>query len=179
MNRDIQDISIELSHIKAESLESTKRIVIYAQESEEIADKTMADLDDQGEKLRRIKSMNNRIEQINSVVDRDITIINRFCGCCCCFCPVKAVSTPSNNAHIITVEPVSARNISAKQVTVNFHGDEISENLGIASEIVARLKQKAIDMGTELDQHNDILDTISDKTIKNTNVINTNTKRIT
>jgi hypothetical protein len=177
MDSDLRYIRSEIEHVKAEALESTRRIVIYAHESSAIADKTLEVLDEQSEQLRRIQSANDKIEQINKVVNRDISIINRCC-CCCCYNP-SINTTSTNKPSIITTEPTSVRNISARQVIRNVHNDEISENLEITSEILKSLKQKAIDIGTELDEQNDTLDAISSKTIINTKNINSNTKNIT
>jgi hypothetical protein len=180
-------LQAESIHIANDSLESTRRMVQHAQESNNIAGKTLEVLDQQGDQLRKIDEMLNNIEQTATKTSHDINKISR---CCCCGCGHKPRLLPKNTIplqdEIITIQPTSVRGITAVQTSarqprhpaMSPQDNEIHENLTIVNITLEELKQKALNMGEELADHNKILDKITAKTSANTLMVDSNADKI-
>lgn len=86
MRMQIRQMQKRGNEITDESLESTRRILQMAEETQETGIKTMVTLDEQGERLDHIEE---ELEDINANVkeaEENLTKMERFCGLCLCSC---------------------------------------------------------------------------------------------
>ncbi|KAM5129212.1 synaptosomal-associated protein 23 isoform 1-T2 [Mantella aurantiaca] len=80
----IEDIQIRANQVTDESLESTRRMLNLAVESQDTGVKTMTMLDEQGEQLKRVEEGLDQINKDMREADKNLTELNKCCGLCVC-----------------------------------------------------------------------------------------------
>uniref|UniRef100_A0A671DJH6 t-SNARE coiled-coil homology domain-containing protein n=1 Tax=Rhinolophus ferrumequinum TaxID=59479 RepID=A0A671DJH6_RHIFE len=96
-NLSAEEIQLRAHQVTDESLESTRRILGLAIESQDAGNKTITMLDEQGEQLNRIEEGMDQINKDMKEAEKTLTELNKCCGLCVCPCnrltPTKIVLT--------------------------------------------------------------------------------------
>ncbi|XP_018415561.1 PREDICTED: synaptosomal-associated protein 23 isoform X2 [Nanorana parkeri] len=181
----IDDIQIRGNQVTDESLESTRRILALAEESQDTGVKTITMLDEQGEQLKRVEEGLDQINKDMREADKNLTELNKCCGLCICpgksfeFGEVykKAWGNRDSDEDVVSKQPrqLNGQQQRApgqsgpyiKRVTNDAREDEMEENLNQVGSILGNLKNLALDMGNEIDSQNKQIDKINEKATAN------------
>nr|XP_006135460.2 synaptosomal-associated protein 23 [Pelodiscus sinensis]XP_014435152.1 synaptosomal-associated protein 23 [Pelodiscus sinensis] len=183
-----EEIQLRAHQVTDESLESTRRILGLAVESQDAGIKTITMLDEQGEQLTRIEGGMDQINKDMREAEKTLTELNKCCGLCVCPCNrtknfesgKSYKSTWSDGAEnsadrIVSKQPGRLVNNQQPQTTGGASGgyivritndareDEMEENLTQVGNILGNLKNMALDMGNEIDTQNKQIDRINEK----------------
>ncbi|XP_054421508.1 synaptosomal-associated protein 23 isoform X1 [Pteronotus mesoamericanus] len=85
-NLSSEEIQLRAHQVTDESLESTRRILNLAIESQDAGIKTITMLDEQGEQLNRIEEGMDQINKDMREAEKTLTELNKCCGLCVCPC---------------------------------------------------------------------------------------------
>lgn len=195
MRMELQRMQRRADEITDESLESTRRMVQMAEETQDTGIKTLVALDEQGEKLNRVEENLDVINADMKEAEKNLTGLEKFCGLCVCSCRKRPdferseqyrkaygrrdadKANGKNNRNTPSSSGAPATGGYIQRVTNDAREDEMDENLGQVAGIVDNLKSMAVDMGSELDQQNKQIDRITDKTMANETRIDTANRR--
>ncbi len=75
-----------IDHVTNESLDSTRRIRMVAEDTNKVGVDTLVTLNEQGEQLDNVE---RRLDEINvdlKYTDKNLTELEKCCGCCTCIC---------------------------------------------------------------------------------------------
>uniref|UniRef100_A0A674GJB2 Synaptosomal-associated protein n=1 Tax=Taeniopygia guttata TaxID=59729 RepID=A0A674GJB2_TAEGU len=179
-----EEIQLRANQVTDESLESTRRILGLAIESQDVGIKTITMLDEQGEQLNRIEEGMDQINKDMREAEKTLTELNKCCGLCVCPCnrtknfeASKAYratwgdGTENSADHVISMQPRSINQQqpqtsgrpSVNRITNDAREDEMDENLTQVGNILGNLKNMALDMGNEIDAQNKQIDRINIK----------------
>ncbi|XP_040187859.1 synaptosomal-associated protein 23 [Rana temporaria] len=184
----VEDIQLRANQVTDESLESTRRILNLAVESQDAGVKTITMLDEQGEQLKRVEEGLDQINKDMREADKNLTELNKCCGLC--VCPGSGSKNfdageiyrkawgNKDDDDVVSKQPRQANNGQqqsasgqggpyVKRITNDAREDEMDENLQQVGSILGNLKSMALDMGNELDSQNKQIDRINDKAISN------------
>lgn len=187
---EIDQMRRKADQVTDESLEATRRMKQLAVDSRAVGAETMVKLDEQGQQLDNIEVRLNDMNADLKQAEKNMTQLERCCGCCLCPCGTKGNKFMKKNKKLhskafgnqpITMQPVkgevgpnkSARGTGTGQqgyverVTDDAREDEMDKNLGEVSNILGDLKNMALDMGNELEKQNNQLDRINTKAESN------------
>ncbi|XP_032337306.1 synaptosomal-associated protein 23 isoform X1 [Camelus ferus] len=81
-----EQIQLRANQVTDESLESTRRILALAIESQDAGTKTITMLDEQGEQLNRVEENMDQINKDMREAEKTLTELNKCCGLCVCPC---------------------------------------------------------------------------------------------
>ncbi|XP_029329951.1 synaptosomal-associated protein 23 isoform X1 [Mus caroli] len=81
-----EEVQLRAHQVTDESLESTRRILGLAIESQDAGIKTITMLDEQGEQLNRIEEGMDQINKDMREAEKTLTELNKCCGLCVCPC---------------------------------------------------------------------------------------------
>lgn len=186
----VEDIQLRANQVTDESLESTRRMLNMAVESQDAGIKTITVLDEQGEQLNRIEEGMDHINKDMREAERNLTELNKCCGLC--VCPgsrAKNFETgdtyrnawgggdskgEGTSGGVVSSQPgrvsngqqqsgAGASGPYIKRVTNDAREEEMEENLQQVGNIIGNLKNLAIDMGSEIDSQNKQIDRINEK----------------
>ncbi|KAL1785670.1 synaptosomal-associated protein 23 [Sigmodon hispidus] len=205
-NLSSEEIQQRAHQVTDESLESTRRILGLAIESQDAGIKTITMLDEQGEQLNRIEEGMDQINKDMREAEKTLTELNKCCGLCVCPCNrtknfesgknYKATwgdggdNSPSN---VVSKQPTRVTNGQPQQTTGTASGgyikritndareDEMEENLTQVGSILGNLKNMALDMGNEIDAQNQQIQRITEKADTNKDridIANTRAKKL-
>uniref|UniRef100_K7BFB3 Synaptosomal-associated protein 23 n=1 Tax=Pan troglodytes TaxID=9598 RepID=K7BFB3_PANTR len=135
-NLSSEEIQQRAHQITDESLESTRRILGLAIESQDAGIKTITMLDEQKEQLNRIEEGLDQINKDMRETEKTLTELNKCCGLCVCPC---------------------------NRITNDAREDEMEENLTQVGSILGNLKDMALNIGNEIDAQNPQIKRITDK----------------
>lgn len=184
-----EEIQLRAHQVTDESLESTRRILGLAIESQDAGIKTITMLDEQGEQLNRIEEGMDQINKDMREAEKTLTELNKCCGLCVCPCnrtknfesgkAYKATwgdgedNSPSN---VVSKQPGRVTNGQPQQpatgaasggyikrITNDAREDEMEENLTQVGSILGNLKNMALEMGNEIEAQNRKIDRITEK----------------
>ncbi|XP_020649373.1 synaptosomal-associated protein 23 [Pogona vitticeps] len=182
-----EEIQLRANQVTDESLESTRRILGMAIESQDAGIKTITMLDEQGEQLDRIEEGMDQINKDMREAEKNLTELNKCCGLCVCPCnrmknfeTSKAYKTTwgdgvENSAdHVVSKQPGRVLDYQQQtaggstggyitRITNDAREDEMDENLAQVGNILGNLKNMALDMGNEIDSQNKQIDRINEK----------------
>ncbi|XP_030211847.1 synaptosome associated protein 23.1 isoform X1 [Gadus morhua] len=188
----VEQIAMRADELTDESLESTRRMRMMAEETRETGGKTMVMLDEQGEQLKRAEEGMDQINQDMRQAEKNLKDLSKCCGLCVCPCDrVTSIEKDSRykrtwgiggegggggRGSVVSRQPSGVRNGGAaqtqapppsgpyvKRITNDAREDEMEENLGAVGDIIGNLKTMAMDMGGELDKQNKQIDRLTDK----------------
>ncbi|VFV23359.1 synaptosomal-associated protein 23 isoform X2 [Panthera pardus] len=188
-NLSSEEIQLRAHQVTDESLESTRRMLGLAIESQDAGIKTITMLDEQGEQLNRIEEGMDQINKDMREAEKTLTELNKCCGLCVCPCnrtknfesgkAYKATwgdggdNCPSNvvskqPGRVTNGQPQQATTGTAsggyiKRITNDAREDEMEENLTQVGSILGNLKNMALDMGNEIEAQNRQIDRITEK----------------
>lgn len=205
-NLSSEEIQLRAHQVTDESLESTRRILGLAIESQDAGIKTITMLDEQGEQLNRIEEGMEQINKDMREAEKTLTELNKCCGLCVCPCNrtknfesgknYKATWGDSENnspSNVVSKQPGRVTNGQPQQATGAASGgyikritndareDEMEENLTQVGSILGNLKNMALDMGNEIDAQNQQIQRITEKADTNKDridVANTRAKKL-
>ncbi|XP_006874717.1 PREDICTED: synaptosomal-associated protein 23-like isoform X2 [Chrysochloris asiatica] len=135
-NLSSEEIQLRAHQVTDESLESTRRILGLATETQDVGIKTITMLDEQGEQLNHIEEGMDQISKDMREAEKTLTELNKCCGLCVCPC---------------------------NSITNDAREDEMEENLIQVGSILGNLKNMTLDMGNEIDAQNQQINRITDK----------------
>ena len=182
-----EEIQLRANQVTDESLESTRRILGLAIESQDAGIKTITMLDEQGEQLNRIEEGMDQINKDMREAEKNLTELNKCCGLCVCPCnrmknfeSGKTYKTTWGDGvenpvdHVVCKQP--GRTLDYQQqtaggptggyitrITNDAREDEMDENLAQVGNILGNLKHMALDMGNEIDTQIKQIDRINEK----------------
>lgn len=205
-NLSSEEIQLRAHQVTDESLESTRRILGLAIESQDAGIKTITMLDEQGEQLNRIEEGMDQINKDMREAEKTLTELNKCCGLCVCPCNrtknfesgknYKATwgdggdNSPSNvvskqPGRVTNGQPQQATGTAGggyiKRITNDAREDEMEENLTQVGSILGNLKNMALDMGNEIDAQNQQIQRITEKADTNKDridIANTRAKKL-
>ncbi|KAM4662809.1 synaptosomal-associated protein 23 isoform 1-T2 [Discoglossus pictus] len=180
----VEDIQLRANQVTDESLESTRRMLNLAVESQDAGIKTITMLDEQGEQLHRIDEGMDQINKDMREAEKNLTELNKCCGLC--VCPgsrsknfetsdvYKKTWTSKGTEEVVSKQPGQSSNGHQqggvgqsggyiKKITNDAREDEMDENLQQVGSILGNLKSMALDMGNEIDSQNKVIDRINEK----------------
>ncbi|XP_077120386.1 synaptosomal-associated protein 23 [Ranitomeya variabilis] len=199
----LEDIQLRSNQVTDESLESTRRMLTLAEQSQDAGVKTLTMLDEQGEQLKRVEEGLDQINKDMREAEKNLTELNKCCGLC--VCPGRRSknfetgdvykkawgSKEQGSDDVVSKQPrqVNGQQPSGagqsggyiKKVTNDAREDEMDENLHQVGNIIGNLKSMALDMGNEIDSQNKMIDRINEKAITNKDRIdeaNTRAKKL-
>ncbi|KAM4014259.1 synaptosomal-associated protein 23-like isoform 2-T5 [Anomaloglossus baeobatrachus] len=199
----LEDIQLRANQVTDESLESTRRMLTLAEQSQDAGVKTLTMLDEQGEQLKRVEEGLDQINKDMREAEKNLTELNKCCGLC--VCPGKRPknfetgdvykkawgSKEQGSDDVVSKQPrqVNGQQPSGagqsggyiKKVTNDAREDEMDENLQQVGSIIGNLKHMALDMGNEIDSQNKMIDRINEKATTNKDRIdeaNTRAKKL-
>lgn len=180
---ELQDLQIKATQVADESVESTRRMLSYMEESKEAGIRTLVALDDQGEQLDRIEEGMDRINADMKEAEKNLSGMEKCCGIC--VLPWKKVSIKddadnawkkNDDGKIVNNQPqrvIDERERSGMgqppqsgyitRITGDAREDEMDENLGQVNSMLGNLRNMALDMGSELENQNVQIDRINAK----------------
>ncbi|XP_006889058.1 PREDICTED: synaptosomal-associated protein 23-like isoform X2 [Elephantulus edwardii] len=153
-NLSAEEIQQRAHQVTDESLESTRRMLSLAIESQDTGIKTITMLDEQGEQLNRIEEGMDQINKDMREAEKTLTELSKCCGLCVCPC---------------------------NSITNDAREDEMEENLTQVGSILGNLKSMALDMGNEIEAQNRQIEQITKKADTNKDridVANTRAKKL-
>ncbi|XP_065656453.1 synaptosomal-associated protein 25 isoform X2 [Hydra vulgaris] len=196
MRMELQRMQRKADEVTNESLESTRRMLLLAEETQDTGIKTLVALDEQGEKLNRIEENLDDINAGMKEAEKNLTGLEKFCGLCVCSCRKRGDfetsevyrkaytrKEPPNSAGIALQTKDKVPNHGAatsgyiSRITNDAREDEMDENIGQVAGILTNLKSMAIDMGGELDRQNTQITRLTDKASANESRIENANKR--
>ncbi|XP_040825633.1 synaptosomal-associated protein 23 isoform X3 [Ochotona curzoniae] len=184
-----EEIQLKAHQVTDESLESTRRILGLAIESQDAGIKTITMLDEQGEQLNRIEEGMDQINKDMREAEKTLTELNKCCGLCVCPCN-RTKNFESSKAYkstwgesgerspdgVVSKQPGRVTNGQPQQpstgaasggyikrITNDAREDEMEENLTQVGSILGNLKNMALDMGNEIEAQNRQIDRITEK----------------
>lgn len=181
----LDEVNLRINQTTDESLESTRRMLAYCEESKEAGISTLVMLDDQGEQLERIESNLDQINTDMREAEEHLKGMEKCCGLCILPC-VRGNDFEKNSDYAKTWKKEDDGGVISDQPRITIgepgtttHGgyitrltkdgreDEMDENIQQVSTIVANLRNMAIDIGTEVGNQNQQLNRIQDKSESN------------
>ncbi|XP_046860431.1 synaptosomal-associated protein 25-like [Xenia sp. Carnegie-2017] len=184
MRREIMNMRERGDQITDESLESTRRILNTAEETQDVGIRTLVMLDEQGEQLDRIEDTLDVINVDMQEAEKNLTNLEKCCGLC--VCPGRRAQkfektdqykkAYGGKEKVVTSQPGGSKGNGRQQnpsggyvqrITNDAREDEMDGNLAQVSDIVGNLKSMAVDMGKEIDAQNRQIDRINDKAESN------------
>ncbi|XP_032031912.1 synaptosomal-associated protein 23 [Hylobates moloch] len=188
-NLSSEEIQQRGHQITDESLESTRRILGLAIESQDAGIKTITMLDEQKEQLNRIEEGLDQINKDMRETEKTLTELNKCCGLCVCPCnrtknfeSGKAYKTTwgdggeNSPCNVVSKQPGPVTNGQpqqpttgaasggyVKRITNDAREDEMEENLTQVGSILGNLKDMALNIGNEIDAQNPQIKRITDK----------------
>lgn len=201
-----EEIQLRANQVTDESLESTRRILGLAIESQDAGIKTITMLDEQGEQLNRIEEGMDQINKDMREAEKTLTELNKCCGLCVCPCNrtknfesgknYKATwgdggdNSPGNvvskqPGRVTNGQPQQSTGAASgeyiKRITNDAREDEMEDNLTQVGSILGNLKNMALDMGNEIDAQNQQIQRITEKADTNKDridIANTRAKKL-
>ncbi|XP_005381401.1 PREDICTED: synaptosomal-associated protein 23 [Chinchilla lanigera] len=184
-----EDIQLRANQLTDESLESTRKILDLAIQSQDAGIKTITMLDEQGEQLNRIEEGMDQINKDMRETEKTLTELNKCCGLCVCPCnrtknfeSGKAYKTTwgegggNSPSNVVSTQPARVTNGQPQQpatgatsggyikrITNDAREEEMEENLTQVGSILGNLKNMALDMGNEIEAQNRQIDLLAKK----------------
>jgi len=167
-------------------------ILAIAHESEQITGETLGDLENQGDKLRKLHQNLDNINQNQEKANQNLNVISGISGYVTNYFFTKpkeisesfgsifkpALPTPKNNNHITSM----AKNFNQiEKETENETDDEIDKLLDELANSVDRIKQSGLGINNELHLQQDTISQLSlhtDKTTTKMSKLNNRISRI-
>ncbi|XP_077997491.1 synaptosomal-associated protein 25-like isoform X1 [Glandiceps talaboti] len=182
MRTELEILQQKSDQVTDESLESTRRMLQMAEESQDLGIKTIVMLDEQGEQLDRIEEGMDQINTDMREAEKNLTGLEKCCGICVCPCKnfgnfekgedYKKTWKSSEDGKVVSSQPsrvsddrnaLTGQTSYVTRITNDAREDEMDENLGQVSGIVGNLRHMAIDMGNEIEAQNRQVDRVNEK----------------
>ncbi|XP_004644623.1 synaptosomal-associated protein 23-like isoform X1 [Octodon degus] len=184
-----EDIQLRANQLTDESLESTRKMLDLAVQSEDAGIQTITMLGEQGEQLNCIVEGMDQINKDIRETEKTLTEFNKCCGLCVCLCSrtknfesSKASKATwgeggeKSSSKVVSKQPARVTNGQPqqpattvasgrciKQITTDAREEEMQENLTQVGSILGNLKKMASDMGNKIEVQNRQIDAITKK----------------
>ncbi|CAF0720075.1 unnamed protein product [Rotaria sp. Silwood1] len=182
MRTELSTIQMQMNQTTNESLESTRRMLGFCEESKEAGIRTLVMLDEQGEQLDAIDSGMDRINAEMRDAEKNLEGLEKCCGLC--VLPWKRTKNIEKSAaysktfknnedgkvnasgprQIVTQNGVGPGSGYIQRITNDAREDEMEENLQQVSTMIGNLRNMACDMGNEISNQNNQIERIKGKT---------------
>ncbi|XP_063919554.1 synaptosomal-associated protein 25 isoform X6 [Zophobas morio] len=176
---ELQELQLRAGQVTDESLESTRRMLQYCEESSEAGTKTLEALDHQGEQLDRIEDGMDQINADMREAEKNLTGMEKCCGLCVLPCQKgssfkedEGTWKGNDDGKVVNNQPqrmMDDRNGLGPQggyigrITNDAREEEMEENMGQVNTMIGNLRNMAIDMGSELENQNRQIERINHK----------------
>ncbi|XP_034250413.1 synaptosomal-associated protein 25 isoform X2 [Thrips palmi] len=176
---ELQELQLKAGQVTDESLESTRRMLMLCEESEEAGTGTLQMLSRQGEQLDRIEEGMDQINADMKEAEKNLTGMEKCCGICVLPCNKSASFKEdegtwkgNDDGKVVNNQPqrvMDDRNGLGPQagyigkITNDAREDEMEENMGQVNTMIGNLRNMALDMGSELQNQNSQIDRINRK----------------
>ncbi|CAF1072473.1 unnamed protein product [Adineta steineri] len=180
-NDEFNAIQAQINQKTNESLESTRRMLGLASETQEVGINTMIMLDEQGEKLNKIEEGLDNIDYGMDEAERNLNNLEKCCGLC--VLPWKRVRRThrpfTNSSTTISSDTSSPKTTEPKlrmageegmpskgyitRITNDDREEEMDDNLQLVGSFIGNLKNMALDMGDTITNQSKQIDAISKK----------------
>uniref|UniRef100_A0A087XXK5 Synaptosomal-associated protein n=1 Tax=Poecilia formosa TaxID=48698 RepID=A0A087XXK5_POEFO len=183
----VEQMAVRANQLTDESLESTRRMLQMAEESQQTGNKTMEMLDHQAERIKkRACSWSAKLQKASN-----LNLLRKSYSSFACVCSLPRVSSIENDSrykrtwgkgnskgsNVVSRQPSGVRNGQTAQtnaaaapsgpyinrVTNDAREDEMEDNLQAVGGIIGNMKDMALNMGNEIDKQNVQIDRINDK----------------
>lgn len=179
MRTELQEIQMQMNATTDESLESTRRMLGYCEESKDAGIRTLVMLDEQGEQLDRIEEGMDQINQDMRDAEKNLEGMEKCCGLCVLpWKRTKNFEKSGDYANAFKKNEDGKVNTNGPRVVVGDGGmgmqggfvtritndareDEMEQNLGEVSNMLGNLRNMAVDMSSEIDSQNRQVDRIN------------------
>lgn len=188
-----EQVHLQIENQASESLESTRRMVALMEESKEAGIKTLVMLDEQGEQLDRIEEGADHINKEMKEAEKNLEGLEGCCGLCVCpWQKTKRLNGEdykntwkknedgklnANGPRRVIGDMGPANKGFVNRITNDAREDEMDENLVQVSSMIGNLRNMAIDMGSEIENQNQLIGRVEKKTESNTARIGEANKR--
>ncbi|CAF0791322.1 unnamed protein product [Rotaria sp. Silwood1] len=182
MRTELSTIQMQMNQTTNESLESTRRMLGFCEESKEAGIRTLVMLDEQGEQLDAIDSGMDRINAEMRDAEKNLEGLEKCCGLC--VLPWKRTKNIEKSAaysktfknnedgkvnasgprQIVSQNGVGPGSGYIQRITNDAREDEMEENLQQVSTMIGNLRNMACDMGNEISNQNNQIERIKGKT---------------
>uniref|UniRef100_A0A1W7R9H4 Synaptosomal-associated protein n=1 Tax=Hadrurus spadix TaxID=141984 RepID=A0A1W7R9H4_9SCOR len=176
---EVEQYQMRANEIADDSLESTRRMLVLCEESQDVGAKTLIMLDEQGEQLDRIEEDMDKINTDMKEAEKNLTGMEKCCGICVCPCQKgkefkeDAKTWKSNeDGKVVNSQPariMDERNGTGPmggyiaKITNDAREEEMEDNMVQVGTMIGNLRNMAIDMGSEIESQNRQLDKINQK----------------
>ncbi|CAF1111041.1 unnamed protein product [Adineta steineri] len=194
-NDEFNAIQAQINQKTNESLESTRRMLGLASETQEVGINTMIMLDEQGEKLNKIEEGLDNIDYGMDEAERNLNNLEKCCGLC--VLPWKRVRRThrpfTNSSTTISSDTSSPKTTEPKlrmageegmpskgyitRITNDDREEEMDDNLQLVGSFIGNLKNMALDMGDTITKQSDQIKVISMKAEAGTEQVEDGIKR--
>ncbi|XP_046442979.1 synaptosomal-associated protein 25-like isoform X1 [Daphnia pulex] len=180
LQQDIEDVTVE-------SLESTRRMMLLCEESQDVGAKTLENLHGQGEQLDRIEEGMDQINADMKEAESNLAGMEKCCGLCVLPCNKSSQFKEdegtwkgNDDGKIVNNQPtrvmddrngVGPAGGYIAKISKDAREGEMEENMTQVSTMIGNLRNMAIDMGSEIENQNRQLDRINAKGESNENRI--------
>jgi len=183
---ELEQLQFESNKATDDSLESTRRMLALAEESKEAGIRTLVALDDQGEQIERIEEGMDQINADMREAEKNLSGMEKCCGLCTLPCGKKSSYSDENDPWkkkdggdgVVNSQPQRMMGNGAMpqgpqiaRITKDAKEDEMEENIGQVNTMIDNLRNMAIDMGSEMDAQNKMLNRLQDKSDVNKDMI--------
>jgi len=182
MRNELSSIQMQMNQTTNESLEATRRMLGFCEESKEAGIRTLVMLDEQGEQLDAIDSGMDRINAEMRDAEKNLEGLEKCCGLC--VLPWKRTKNVEKSAaysktfkgnedgkvnasgprQIVNQNGVGPGSGYIQRITNDAREDEMEDNLQQVSTMIGNLRNMACDMGNEISNQNSQIDRIKGKT---------------
>ncbi|XP_046648087.1 synaptosomal-associated protein 25-like isoform X3 [Daphnia pulicaria] len=172
LQQDIEDVTVE-------SLESTRRMMLLCEESQDVGAKTLENLHGQGEQLDRIEEGMDQINADMKEAESNLAGMEKCCGLCVLPCNKSSQFKEdegtwkgNDDGKIVNNQPtrvmderngVGPAGGYIAKISKDAREGEMEENMTQVSTMIGNLRNMAIDMGSEIENQNRQLDRINAK----------------
>ncbi|CAK5023609.1 unnamed protein product [Meloidogyne enterolobii] len=177
----LDDINLRINNTADESLESTRRMLAYCEESKEAGIKTLVMLDDQGEQLERVEQNLDTINQDMKEAEEHLKGMEKCCGNDFEKNSEYAKTwKKDDDGGVISDQPritvgdagMGPQGGYITRITNDAREDEMDENIQQVSTMVGNLH-----MSTEVSNQNRQLSRIQEKALSNESRVDSANKR--
>lgn len=174
---ELEELQIRSNQVTDDSLESTRRMLALCEEGKEAGIRTLVALDDQGEQLERIEENMDKIRADMMDAEKALSGMEKCCGICVlpwkknnAFKEDEGAWKGEGDGKVVNNQPqriMDGQQMMASgyigKITNDAREDEMEENMGQVNTMIGNLRNMAIDMSSELDNQNRMIDRINTK----------------
>ncbi|XP_041352440.1 synaptosomal-associated protein 25-like isoform X1 [Gigantopelta aegis] len=191
-----RELMVQIEDNVNESLESTRRMLQYCEESQDAGIKTIVMLDAQGEQLDRVEEGMDQINKDMKDAEKNLEGMEKCCGLC--VLPWKKGKNfekgsdynktwkatddgqvNANGPRVVVGEQQGFQGGFITRITNDAREDEMENNIVEVAGMIGNLRNMAIDMGSEITAQNRQVDRINQKATSNETRICEANKRAT